>query len=173
MQKQQLGPAKPQGNPAAANLQNAANRITNEEKSNGTPKIKTPDTMFAIIKDDRFPYVSEALSLFLERKFSPDIHKALTIHIFSQTILQHDMGIIEASKLSASTTGLSDQVIRRWATEYYSTTLRIWEQVHSNCQWLFYQMGRETYGIANQDASTIAQTLVDELFCHFSSNCSM
>ena len=123
MQKQQPGPAKPRGNPAAGNLQKAANRIQMERKERETPKIKTPDTMSAIIKDDRFPYVSEALSLFLERNFSPDVHKALAIHIFSQAILQHDMGIMEASKLSTSTTGFSDQVIRRWATEYYSTAL--------------------------------------------------
>ena len=60
---------------------------------------------------------------FLEHNVSPDIHKALAIHVLSQAIVQHGMGIMGASKLSASVTGFSEKVIWKWAKEYYFTAL--------------------------------------------------
>lgn len=123
MQKQQPAPAKPRGNPTAANLQKGANRRQIELIQRDKPDTTVPGPVATIVKDDRFPELSKALGLFLECNLSPDIHKTLVIHVFCQAIFQHGMGIMEASKLSASITGFSEQVIRRWAKEYHSTAL--------------------------------------------------
>ena len=96
MQKQQVPSAKPRGNPFAANLQKAANRKQNVLRQKETPDATVPENMATIAKDERFPELSRALSLFLERNLSPDIQKTLAIYVFSQAILQHGMGIMEA-----------------------------------------------------------------------------
>ena len=117
MQRQLSTPAKPRGNPVAANVQKAANK--SQQISRNIPVGNTTDNITKIIQDN--PDKSNSLGLFMERNLSPEMMKALAVHIASQAILQHNMGIMTASKLSASITGCSDQVIRRWTREYNLT----------------------------------------------------
>ena len=43
-----------------------------ELRQTETPEPQTPDTMSAIVQDNRFPDISKALGLFLEHNLSPD-----------------------------------------------------------------------------------------------------
>ena len=51
-----------------------------------------------------------------------DIQKALAIQMMTAAMTELDKGIVEASKFAAAVTGLSHEVVGRWAFVYFSNS---------------------------------------------------
>ena len=88
------------------------------------PASQSDDTcaLYSIYTKDRelFDKGQEYISNFVSKNVSWEVQKALAIQIMTSAMTELGKGIVDAAKFAATTTGFSQEVVRRWAYAYFT-----------------------------------------------------
>ena len=79
-------------------------------------------TLYSIYTKDRelFDKGQEYIINFVSKNVSWVVQKALAIQIMTSAMTELGKGIVDAAKFAATTTGFSQEVVRRWAYAYFT-----------------------------------------------------